>query len=493
MATHIRADECKRWVAFRLGHLGDVALSTGVLSHLAATRGWQFVFVTRRIFADLFKHNPYVSKVICVDEDDLEFNAFKDFAKIMTGRYKDWGLLDLHGSLRSRLLTFMWKGPVRRYNKMGLERRLFLFSQLGKNGEKLREYNVPQRYYMAVQDLGGEDKNHIPSREDLTPHIWLSSQELAEARQKIDMLLGKNVKPVALHPYATHTLKTWPPERWKELAQKMEEAGIPWIMLGRGKKFFAGQSPHCLKELTNSTTLRETCAMLSWCRALVTGDSGPMHLASAVGTPVIALFGPTTTEWGFYPEGKHNIILQRDLSCRPCSLHGRKPCKSDGSCLSDITLDEVLDAVSGFDTERGTKESQATPAGDTAEKGTPEKDASGSGAPDEDTSANNRTDTNNSDSNASEKDASDNGDTEKNDPASGDTSDTARDSEENATAPATDISKKDAPAKDASDDSGSDKNTSTSEACCTESVPKDTVASPSACDASEKDTSGKDR
>lgn len=347
MTKGVQDGETRRWVAYRLGQLGDVTLCSGVLSHLAATRGWQFVFVTRRLFADIYKHNPFVSNVVCVDEEDLELRPFADFARGLSRRYKGWGLLDLHGSLRSRLLSLFWRGPVRRYEKMGLERRLFLYSKGKHGGEKLLKRNVTQRYCMAVQGMPGFEG--LPARSELIPHIWLTAEERADARKKLDILVGKNESPIALHPYATHALKAWPRENWRDLAMQLEKQGVPWLLIGRGKPLFAGQGPYCVKELSNATTLRETCALLSWCRVLATGDSGPMHLASAVNTPVVALFGPTTAEWGFYPEGEKDLVLQRHLPCRPCSLHGRKPCQKDGACLADISIDEVLEAISGFD------------------------------------------------------------------------------------------------------------------------------------------------
>lgn len=349
MTKHMHHDECKRWVAYRLGQLGDVALCSGVLSHLAVNQGWQFIFVTRRLFADIYKHNPFVSNIVCVDEEDLAFRPFMDFAKVLARRYKGWGLLDLHGSMRSRMLSLLWKGPVRRYEKMSFERRLFLYSKGKKGGERLSRYTVPQRYYMAVQGMAGIEG--IPPGDELRPHIWLSGAERAEARKKLDMLIGRDKSPVALHPYATHALKAWPNESWRKLALQLEEQDIPWLLLGRGKALFEGQGPYCLKELTNGTTLREMCAILSWCRVLVTGDSGPMHLAAAVDTPVVALFGPTTREWGFYPEGEKDVVLERDLTCRPCSLHGHKPCRNNGLCLSDISVDEVREAVENFNDE----------------------------------------------------------------------------------------------------------------------------------------------
>ena len=70
-----------------------------------------------------------------------------------------------------------------------------------------------------------------------------------------------------------------------------------------------------------------------------------MHLASAGRTPVVALFGPTGPEWGFYPEGPLDVVLETDLPCRPCSLHGTATCKNTQRCLRDIMPETVLTAA----------------------------------------------------------------------------------------------------------------------------------------------------
>ncbi len=70
-----------------------------------------------------------------------------------------------------------------------------------------------------------------------------------------------------------------------------------------------------------------------------------MHLACGVGTPVVALFGPTTRTWGFYPEGPKDVVLECDLPCRPCSLHGGKTCQRNLECMSNISPEDVLQAL----------------------------------------------------------------------------------------------------------------------------------------------------
>lgn len=323
-----------RWIVFRLGHLGDVILTTGVLEYLGRTYGWEFVFVTREAFADVLRNHPHIRRVLTLRQDQLDARAILTLRKDLAGEYKGWGLLDLHDTLRSRLFSLGWPGPVLRFPKMSVARRLFLASRGRLFGEALRAHNVPQRYFMAVNAPP-------PEAAALVPRIHLSDDELRGARRRLGALFAPDARPVILHPYATHALKIWPARHWRTLTARLDDAGIPWLVLGRGPSLFPGDR----RDFSNSTSLRESCAIIAQSGSLVTGDSGPMHLAGAVNTPALALFGPTTREWGFYPAGPRDRVLETSLPCRPCSLHGLACCPRAGECLESITPDEVLHAL----------------------------------------------------------------------------------------------------------------------------------------------------
>ena len=86
--------------------------------------------------------------------------------------------------------------------------------------------------------------------------------------------------------------------------------------------------------------------MLAECRLLVTNDSAPLHMAEAVGTPVVALFGPTVRELGYHPQLHSSLMLGLDLMCRPCSRNGARPCHLDTKeCLVGLKPSRVLEAV----------------------------------------------------------------------------------------------------------------------------------------------------
>jgi heptosyltransferase-2 len=94
-------------------------------------------------------------------------------------------------------------------------------------------------------------------------------------------------------------------------------------------------------------TLRQSAALIGRASLLVTNDSAPLHLATAMGTPVVALFGPTVTEFGFGPLRAGDVALGIDgLQCRPCSPHGPPACPlGHHRCMRELTVAAVMAAI----------------------------------------------------------------------------------------------------------------------------------------------------
>jgi ADP-heptose:LPS heptosyltransferase len=319
---------------FRLGRLGDVVLSTGVLRRIAEERHISFIYIVKKAFAPVLQGLPFIKEIIALEDRDLTPVNFFRFCRSFASRRSAATLLDLHDTPRSRLLSLFVDGPTLRCRKAGLKRRLFLASGGRLFRQDLLAASVTQRCYAALDGT-------FPPSARLRPVVRLSENELQSARARLDALFSPGARPLALHPYATHKLKALPAGNIREFASLLDRRGIPLLILGRGDSVFTGRTG----DLSNASSLRELCALLSLCRALICSDSGPMHLASAVGTPVVALFGPTTREWGFYPAGERDIVLEKDLPCRPCSLHGENACPYGGRCLTSISPEEILAAA----------------------------------------------------------------------------------------------------------------------------------------------------
>lgn len=322
-------------VIFRLSALGDVVLTTGPIEYWAKKYNCTFTVITKISSSPVLESNPHITNVICLDKKDLGDLAWIKKAGEIATEYEGCELIDLHSTLRSRILGARWKGKVSRYNKFSLERRIFKATRSAKLDDKLSQLRVTQRYASALEES-------IPTASELLPRIYLTEDEKSIARTLIEEHdLGKDF--IALHPYATHPDKAWPAENWHTLINLLNESGIKWTIIGRDDNVFEPQGPGC--NFTSQLQLRETCALLEKSTLLITGDSGPMHLAASVDTPVIAMFGPTSKAWGFYPAGPRDVVLESEMDCRPCSLHGKSNCKKDRECLRKIKPEDVFEKI----------------------------------------------------------------------------------------------------------------------------------------------------
>lgn len=331
--------DVKHAVAFRLSALGDVVLTTGPLLHWHNTLGTMFTVVTRAPYVRVFESHPAVNQVIGLSADELR--DWFATANRLARAYGGGTLVDLHRSTRSLLLAALWTGAYHKYPKLGLTRRLYHRLRLASAARRLLATNVPQRYALALAKKGTPP----PLADEVRPRMFLRPAELDQAR---DFLTSRGLdtgKPVAaLHPYATHPAKAWPAERWLSLVDALEADGVQTVAVGASTTPFLAQRLG-QRDLTGTADIRGSSAILAVCSALVSGDSGPMHLGTAVGTPVVGLFGPTTPHWGFLPSGPKDTVLQADLDCRPCSLHGGKGCAKNVACLREVTVQDVIRAL----------------------------------------------------------------------------------------------------------------------------------------------------
>src|SRR3989449_639768 len=168
---------------------------------------------------------------------------------------------------------------------------------------------------------------------------WLAERGLAGARL------------AALAPGAAHATKRWPVAHWGALAERLGAAGYRPVIVGgpedRGlAQQLVAEGGGAVASAAGEFSLQETGALLARARVVVSGDTGGMHMATGVGTPVVALFGPTVGQFGFFPYRARAAVLERALDCRPCSATGTAACPlGHHRCLADITPEDVAAAV----------------------------------------------------------------------------------------------------------------------------------------------------
>ncbi|TMQ01259.1 MAG: lipopolysaccharide heptosyltransferase II [Verrucomicrobia bacterium] len=193
--------------------------------------------------------------------------------------------------------------------------------------------------------------------EPLAPYLEVSREEVETARQKFSLRAG--ALWLALNPGAEYgPAKRWPRERFVEAAAQIQSrTNCRWIVLGGANdaelatttaseigQLTARNSHPAPINLAGRTSLRELCAVLKACRVLLTNDTGPMHVAAAVGTPVVAIFGstsPNLTGPGLPGDPRHHL-LDSNAPCSPCFL---RECPIDFRCMRGVPVERVANAV----------------------------------------------------------------------------------------------------------------------------------------------------
>jgi heptosyltransferase-2 len=189
--------------------------------------------------------------------------------------------------------------------------------------------------------------------EPLAPQLFVTPDEAEAAREKFG--LEKTAGPVfGLNPGAEYgPAKRWPAERFIAAAQEIQRrTNCAWILFGgKNDVAIANQIESAIRNpqsanfnLAGQTSLRELMSLLKLCRVLLTNDSGPMHVAPALGTPVVVPFGSTSPELtgpGLPGDTCHRL-LKSDAPCSPCFL---RECPIDFRCLNGISVERVVEAV----------------------------------------------------------------------------------------------------------------------------------------------------
>ncbi|MEQ1833818.1 MAG: glycosyltransferase family 9 protein, partial [Candidatus Eisenbacteria bacterium] len=303
----------RRIAVLRLSSLGDVVLTLPVVH--ALRREWpeaELQYWVKEEYAAVLRHDPAVSRVRALERDA---RRLEDLVS-MSAELEDRDLVvDLHGSVRTRVLAFRLPAPVLRLRGRRLERERWVRARWTRPAPLP---HATARYAEVLAPLGLAAAE--PPRLTLDPEAaaWAEVQHGGFGRREV----------VALCPGARHATKCWPEERWCELEAALAEAGVARVVLTtpaerRAMPRLAAQVSGGEGAVWATESLERSIAWLSRCTLAVTHDSGLMHVAAACGKPVVALFGSTSPVLGFAPCGPGHAVLSRELPCQPCTVHGR--------------------------------------------------------------------------------------------------------------------------------------------------------------------------
>jgi heptosyltransferase II len=290
---------------------------------------------------DLWKTNSYVDEIIPFQKKGGIGSLWEDLNLSQSLKERNFDLaVILPRSFRSALHIYLARIPIRiGYRDEG--RSLFLTYGIRRTKEILHVHRV--YYYQKLLEPLGKIEDP-PS-----PQIFLREEDRKWANRVLKDLGIPEGKPlIGMNPGATYGLaKCWYPDRFGEVGKRLSEKWQARVLLF-GKEEERPIVHEILKhmgtkgiDLTGKTGLLQLAALMERCHLLVTNDTGTMHVATAVGTPVVAIFGstpPLTTG----PWGDGHVVVKRDVPCSPC---WKRICPTDHQCMDLITVDEVEEVV----------------------------------------------------------------------------------------------------------------------------------------------------
>ncbi|UCH85542.1 MAG: glycosyltransferase family 9 protein [Candidatus Latescibacterota bacterium] len=341
-----------RITIIRFSALGDCILLCPFISHLKTHGASQVSVITKRSYMELFAAAHGVDRVIALDREA----GIRGLAQIIRAhRGEDSVVIDAHASTRSHLLSIGLGGAAARIGKYYTEKLgLILFKRMRTIP------SVTRRYSALGKALDFPPMGANPWLDD--DGSMLEVFDIPEgARVKIDSYLRGIDKPiVAMAPGSRWPMKRWGIEKYAELARRITMTHDCHVVLlgdeteARWAEPVAASLGRRGTNLVGRASIMETAAAIQQATAFVGNDSGLMHLSEAVGVPVIALFGPTVKAFGYYPSLDASKVIERDISCRPCSRNGGRPCpKKTQECLTAIPVELVEEAFSDLFAGRG--------------------------------------------------------------------------------------------------------------------------------------------
>jgi len=278
-------------------------------------------FLTKHLYAEI------VSGVIPDDHiipyDDSFSGIFKIIKRLNTINF-DY-IIDLHRNQRSILIDSFVKGKVLKTKKRNIARRILI------NAKKKRytDESIVTDHHSALRIF--ELKKEYP------PKLVVEKDDLDYAKK-----IGIDNKTIILHPGAKWPLKKWGDEKYDELSTYFSEAGYNPVFIDESE----GSHPDH-RRVIGGLSLSRLKGVLSSAALYIGNDSGPGHIAAALGTPTIAIFGPTHPALGFSPAGQKVMVIQNNFECSPCTLHGKGNCLVNKSpsaeCMKKLLSKEVFD------------------------------------------------------------------------------------------------------------------------------------------------------
>jgi ADP-heptose:LPS heptosyltransferase len=316
----------KKILLIRFSSIGDIVLTTPVIRTIKKKfPNAELHFLTKKSFEGLVSENPYLSKIITLNshwEEMISQLKFENYDVI----------IDLHKNLRSKKVAFSLKKTAYSFQKLNIKKWLWVNFKWNLMPQK----HLVDRYFEGLKKLDLLDDGE--GLDFFLPKNFLWNNGIDIPSQFVVYAIG-----------GTFTTKKMPFEKMSELLQNTQNQVI--LIGGKedveiGKKL--AQKTNCIN-LCGLLSIHESAFLISKADAVITHDTGMMHIACAFRKKVITLWGNTHPLLGFYPyfpksmnENQIRFDFQVDLSCRPCSKLGKNKCpKGHFNCMRLQPIEKI--------------------------------------------------------------------------------------------------------------------------------------------------------
>jgi heptosyltransferase-2 len=296
--------------------------------------------------AELFELHPAIDRVMLYEDRGRHAG--------LAGKWRLAGDLRQHGfdfavlfqnAFEAALLTAL--GGIRRRYGYATDGRSLLLSEPVATPDRRAHKHQVQYYWDMLKPLG------LSGQPGHTELFVSPDEERVMAERLAQRGITADDVVIGINPGSTYGgAKRWVPDRFAEsterLCRTLNDSGRRPAVVVIGAKgeeplgrFIASRLTARAAVLSGATSIRELMAVIKRCAVLVTNDTGPMHIASAVGVPVVAIFGPT--DWRTTsPYGEEHALLRHPVDCAPCLL---RECPIDHRCMMGVSVDQVYDAA----------------------------------------------------------------------------------------------------------------------------------------------------
>ncbi len=316
----------------RFSSIGDIVLTTPVMRCIHDQRpDIEIHYLTKKRFSAIIENNPYVNKVYSFEK--------KISYVIPALKSENYDLIiDLHKNLRSKYTIFSLKKPAFSFQKLNYEKWLMVNFKINRLPDK----HIVDRYMQTAESLGvvndGKGLDFFIQK-DQEIDIITRFPSLSEGYTAF--VIGGN-----------HNTKIFPADMVATVSRSLQ---LPVVLLGGKEDVQRGNliedlSPGKVINTCGKLSLMESASMVKQASAVISNDTGLMHIAAAFNKPIVSVWGNTIPEFGMYPylqnETKSMIAEVKDLNCRPCSKLGYKECPlKHFNCMRLQNTDQIASVV----------------------------------------------------------------------------------------------------------------------------------------------------